>query len=1586
MPATSSFTTKTITSSGVESSASDIVQALLDGGSVVLEGFGDDGDDAELRQVDLLQQLLDRLPPVPTNHRTEHDSDGGFLGSRERRRRPRDDDDVLDDDLYQAPSLTTTGANNALRRADDDDNRDDGEMEESNQVSSIRSILGATASTSAGVAHLLEVLGYGMGRRVDPSELLPLTCDDQANDLAMWDVAITLTDLAIQSAAVYARLLDLPGALGGGWVDVGTLQLLAAVVERWATECRGKEKDFDGSRHGNRDRRNKQQRKATTGVRGQRRRPQNQPVKRKKKSPRSAEYISSSDDDGDDQSGPDEEEVDRGGLDGLVLEVINETKPGPSRKLTPSRLLSGGLLVAGLVSRLPKTREFFGWSEEARDVVIAASATALAVTSSLQQAKRLPPPTAEHVSSTLTSACDSLSRCIPMAKSEVLDSEVLTKRVHATRSILKGMHPLLLFQRELPVGQKGKQAAADAASRVIEQLIANVAADIENNPHSWPKNPLLGASSPVSGSASQLLSPSTQAGHGSPAARTPKTANKTPRRTPFSKVRRFSAVSPAMTPLRLKRSTIMPGTMSLVSPASVLKMSPSSSKPRPVLREILALFQRLALDPGLEVASTRHHVVDTVTRCIPFVPPYERSMLMSCLGNLLRSKWWYCRLVSCEVSIRALQEPWFWLQDGDVDRRISIDRTSVDVFTPGTNQAPRTRAVSLRDQAAEMVLEGLVGRLDDKDRNLRISCANGLTLLLETIRSDATHERVRELLVRLLCNQSIVLSQVLRASCLQEDKALARKALIGALAELLVTGLSIPDINCSPTSEDVLILSRFCQDISQETRRAAAEALTAILQAYQDRNPSETDEMLQELESAWSDSVLPLASESDSRLVSKLVSLFDCVVFKPIVMRDGSSAQSRSAWRIVVDASVHGGGLEFLSTLLRRKAAESQARGEVLSPLVTKVVDVASSTVLNSSDGMRPVPIFQVQRDGAWCLLKALLTAASGLSELVRQLRKSKHGLSFIVDCWYQMIKSVAPTEVLEEGDGLLRSMGNCLEVIAALSPHFEVGVATGVAASIEKRLAEFSVPTAVIGFAVTALAALTVALADSNDVKVIQRACARKILALFDTCEKEITRSLQNEIGADEETRLVRALCTSGELCLVGFSEDEDSSSSTAAKQDRNRSDALVGIHERPSPRLVQLIQTLMSRTLPGSESVTNPPGVRSMAVLTLGKMCLRNESLTIQSVTLFARELHEAGNGSPDVQANALIVLGDLCVRYANHVDRFLPVMATCLQAGASKDINVLDAPKSDGYEIVRVQAIHLLSNLIMQDYIKWRGLLFHRFLVATADEADHVSLVAKQTLCGPLLTKKQQLFVQNFVEALFVLNRCTTHPIYKAASVSGDGGSGTLVDFEGIYLDGSLGSHRRFAIYRMMLSKMSDEQKIEVTARLAKDVLGNALEEGNDIHRLCHFANPEGLDLEIHPSYSRAYHVLRDALVILRSKLLRVSRRRAPETSGDEAESRSDRVASLKGEFLSKINRTQLIDMIVPKLVRLKETLQKNRSPLLQDLMGYLLAMFESYPDHFRDILRNEPQVLAEIEYDIRATKRSKQALRESDSFTT
>jgi hypothetical protein len=35
-------------------------------------------------------------------------------------------------------------------------------------------------------------------------------------------------------------------------------------------------------------------------------------------------------------------------------------------------------------------------------------------------------------------------------------------------------------------------------------------------------------------------------------------------------------------------------------------------------------------------------------------------------------------------------------------------------------------------------------------------------------------------------------------------------------------------------------------------------------------------------------------------------------------------------------------------------------------------------------------------------------------------------------------------------------------------------------------------------------------------------------------------------------------------------------------------------------------------------------------------------------------------------------------------------------------------------DRHELVRRQALALLANLLMKDYVKWRGPLFHRYVV--------------------------------------------------------------------------------------------------------------------------------------------------------------------------------------------------------------------------------------------------------------------------------
>lgn len=85
----------------------------------------------------------------------------------------------------------------------------------------------------------------------------------------------------------------------------------------------------------------------------------------------------------------------------------------------------------------------------------------------------------------------------------------------------------------------------------------------------------------------------------------------------------------------------------------------------------------------------------------------------------------------------------------------------------------------------------------------------------------------------------------------------------------------------------------------------------------------------------------------------------------------------------------------------------------------------------------------------------------------------------------------------------------------------------------------------------------------------------------------------------------------------------------------------------------------------------------IRAHAFVTMGKFCLRDKIKARDHVNIFLREIHvtnlnDTNNsivstrdyGNSSVRSNALLVLGDMCVRYTNLVDRHVGTMAACLQ----------------------------------------------------------------------------------------------------------------------------------------------------------------------------------------------------------------------------------------------------------------------------------------------------------------------------------
>jgi condensin-2 complex subunit D3 len=80
-------------------------------------------------------------------------------------------------------------------------------------------------------------------------------------------------------------------------------------------------------------------------------------------------------------------------------------------------------------------------------------------------------------------------------------------------------------------------------------------------------------------------------------------------------------------------------------------------------------------------------------------------------------------------------------------------------------------------------------------------------------------------------------------------------------------------------------------------------------------------------------------------------------------------------------------------------------------------------------------------------------------------------------------------------------------------------------------------------------------------------------------------------------------------------------------------------------------------------------------------------------------------------------------------------------------------------------------------------------------------------------------------------------------------------------------------------------------------------------------------------------------------------------------------SRQVSIAKGRLFSKISRRHLIEIVLLILCNLKTLLQSSCSPLLKDLMNYMLDIFKNYKVEIKEFLANDPTLLQEIEYDAR-----------------
>ena len=228
---------------------------------------------------------------------------------------------------------------------------------------------------------------------------------------------------------------------------------------------------------------------------------------------------------------------------------------------------------------------------------------------------------------------------------------------------------------------------------------------------------------------------------------------------------------------------------------------------------------------------------------------------------------------------------------------------------------------------------------------------------------------------------------------------------------------------------------------------------------------------------------------------------------------------------------------------------------------------------------------------------------------------------------------------------------------------------------------------------------------------------------------------------------------------------------------------------------RAVSVLQALVNPAENAEDGtgvrVAVPESVRAHAIVALGKVCLNDKGLAKNCVAAFARELQDNRTDAAVIRNNIIFILSDLCRRFTSLVDPHLPLLSRCL---------------GDPLPLVRKQTMILLAGLLQEDYLKWKGPLFYRFLNLTVDTDLEIASQAKFILFTLFHKSDDKLLARHFVEAVFTLNDFSEHETYNQFKQSD-------ADRALFCMPGKELQTKRLQIYSSMLKPMSDENRLHV-----------------------------------------------------------------------------------------------------------------------------------------------------------------------------
>lgn len=308
-----------------------------------------------------------------------------------------------------------------------------------------------------------------------------------------------------------------------------------------------------------------------------------------------------------------------------------------------------------------------------------------------------------------------------------------------------------------------------------------------------------------------------------------------------------------------------------------------------------------------------------------------------------------------------------------------------------------------------------------------------------------------------------------------------------------------------------------------------------------------------------------------------------------------------------------------------------------------------------------------------------------------------------------------------------------------------------------------------------------------------------------------------------------------------------------------------------------------------------------------------------------------------------NMVVVMCDLCVRYTNVVDHYIPNISACLR---------------DDEAVIREQTLIMLTNLLQEEFVKWKGSLFFRFMMALVDPVPAISSLCEYCLLHRLLKKNPEMFSQHFIECIFHFNSYNKHKLYNKFPQT----EREKVRFS---LKGAQNREKRFRIYRFLLEHFTDAQRFNTTNKISQTILA------------C-FADDE-LPLD-----ADGAEILSETFNVLSLKEFKLQAISAPAGGAGGEDPEEENVATMtkvvlqvaQKKVVSQVQKKAFIENTVPLIISLKNLLEQKRSPVLKDLMGYLQVTMQDYRNEVKEFFSGDEQLAAEVEFALKTAEKEKE----------